>query len=409
VASPPVEDDRDARGGDAMTDGGRGRPRRRWGRRILSALLGIAAVLGIAAGVTSDRFRSFGASTPHAALAAAAKASHFSDGKFWNDEPTGVMKKGPGAWLKGTLFGHEMRSPSCALPMAPDGAARLRVAPASGLRVTWLGHSTSLIEIDGARILTDPVWSERASPSTLVGPKRFHPPPLSLEDLPPLDAVVVSHDHYDHLDMTTMRALAARGAVIHVPLGLGAHLRLWGVPPAQIVEHDWWQAVRLPGGVDVVSTPARHFSGRGLLDRDHTLWTSWSLIGPRHRVFFSGDTGLTAGHARIGDRFGPFDLAMIEIGQYHPSWGDIHLGPMGALQAFARLRAAKLLPIHWATFQLGLHAWSEPAETLTVEAARRGVAVLTPRLGEPIEPTTNPRTGPWWRALPPTASACPPP
>jgi L-ascorbate metabolism protein UlaG (beta-lactamase superfamily) len=385
------------------------RPRRRW-RWILRAslvLLALGLGLVVATWASSDHLRAFGASTSPAELARAAKASRYSGEVFVNEDETQVMKAGPWAWMRGMLFGKEMRSPSCPLPLAPDTAARLRQPPASGLRITWLGHSTALIEIDGARVLTDPVWSERASPSTLAGPKRFHPPPLALDALPPLDAVVVSHDHYDHLDMATARALAARGTAFHVPLGLAAHLRLWGVPAAQIVEHDWWQAAHLPGGVDVVSTPARHFSGRGLRDRDHTLWTSWSLIGPRHRVFFSGDTGATEGHARIADRFGPFDVAMIEIGQYHPSWGDIHLGPLGALDTFARLRARQLLPIHWATFELGLHAWSEPAETLFVEAGKRGVSLLTPRLGEPTEPGPDARGAPWWRALPPIAAACP--
>src|SRR6185369_1960412 len=225
----------------------------------------LVAVVVAATWASSDHFRSFGGAARPEALAAAAKASRYADGKFWNQDPTDVMKSGPWAWIRGTLFGKEMRSPSCPLPLARGGAEALRAPPVSGLRVTWLGHSTSLIELDGARILTDPVWSERASPSTLAGPRHFHPPPLALDALPPLD-----------------------GAVIHVPLGLGAHLGRWGVPAAQIVEHDWWQAARLPGGVEIVSTPARHFSGRGLFDRDHTLWTSWSLIGPRHRVFFSG-------------------------------------------------------------------------------------------------------------------------
>ena len=300
-----------------------------------------------------------------------------------------------------------MRAPTCPLPIAPGAAEKLRAPAPSGLRVTWLGHSTTLIEIDGARVLTDPMWSERASPSSLAGPRRFHPPPLALDALPRLDAVIISHDHYDHLDMATVQALAKRGVVFHVPLGIGAHLRRWGVPPAQFVEHDWWQAAHLPNGVDLVSTPARHFSGRTPFDRDHTLWTSWSIVGPRHRVFFSGDTGMQSRFTDITERFGPFDLALLEIGQYHPSWGDIHLGPMGALDAFALLHARKLLPIHWSTFQLGMHAWSEPAETLTIEAGRRGVAVLTPLLGEPVEPATDVRTTAWWRALPPTVSACP--
>jgi L-ascorbate metabolism protein UlaG (beta-lactamase superfamily) len=304
-----------------------------------------------------------------------------------------------------------MRVPSCALPLAGDGAARLARPPASGLRVTWLGHSTTLIEIDGATILTDPVWSERASPSRWVGPRRYHPPPIALAALPRLDAVVVSHEHYDHLDMATVQALAPTGVTFHVPLGIGGHLAAWGLPAAQIVEHDWWEAGALPGGsgVRVVSTPARHFNGRGVPWRLGALWTSWSIVGPKHRVFFSGDTGLSEALRDVAAREGPFDVALVEIGQYHPAWGTIHLGPAGALEAFARLGAKLMIPIHWSTFVLAYHAWSEPAETLLEEAKKRGAAVATPRLGAPLEIGADgpAPTDAWWRALPPIAAACP--
>jgi L-ascorbate metabolism protein UlaG (beta-lactamase superfamily) len=207
--------------------------------------------------------------------------------------------------------------------------------------------------------------------------------------------------------MATVKALGARGVTFHVGLGVGAHLRSWGLAAAQVVEHDWWSTSPLPGGVTLVSTPARHFSGRRGIGNDGTLWTSWALVGPAHRVYFSGDTGLTSAFASIASRLGPFDVALLEIGQWHPSWGDIHLGPLGALDAFAQLRAQWLLPIHWSTFELGLHAWSEPPETLTLEAARRGVRVLTPRLGESVEPG-NSVTHAWWRDSPPLAATCPP-
>jgi L-ascorbate metabolism protein UlaG (beta-lactamase superfamily) len=300
-----------------------------------------------------------------------------------------------------------MRVPTCPLPVMPDVASRLAVPPESGLRITWLGHSTTLVEIDGAVILTDPVWGERASPSRWVGPRRFHPPPLALADLPHLDAVVISHEHYDHLDMTTVQALAARGAMFHVPLGIGDHLATWGISESQVVEHDWWSSSSISARVRVVSTPARHFNGRGVPGRIGALWTSWSMIGPRHRVFFSGDTGLTASLGQIAAREGPFDVALVEIGQYHPSWGSIHLGPVGALEAGALLGAKTLLPIHWSTFELGYHAWSEPVETFLKEAEKRGAHVFTPRLGEPVEPGRGAPTTAWWRALPPLATHCP--
>lgn len=334
-------------------------------------------------------------------------SARYKDGHFSNVEVRPKRDFPSASILWEFIFSKKMRAPICPLPMARGTDKLLQQPPASGLRITWLGHSTTLIEIDGVRVLTDPIWSEHASPSTLAGPRRFHPPPLAIEALPPLDAVVVSHDHYDHLDMATVKQLAARGVVLHVPLGIGGHLARWGIPAAQIAEHDWWQDATLAHGVRLISTPGRHFSGRGLRDRDLTLWTSWSIVGPQHRVFFSGDTGPTEAYTTIAERFGPFDVSLIEIGQWHESWGDIHLGPLGALEAHARLRAKQLFPIHWSTFVLGLHVWSEPAETLRNEAEKRGVPVLTPRLGEAIEPTTDVRTEAWWRALPPHVASCP--
>lgn len=306
-------------------------------------------------------------------------------------------------WASGT----EMRTPTCPLPIVADALSRLTTLPPTGLRITWLGHSTSLIEIDGATVLTDPQWSERASPSRWIGPRRFHPPPIPMASLPHVDAVVISHEHYDHLDMVTVRALAARGIPFHVALGVGGHLAAWGVPSEQLFEHDWWEPTTLDNGITIMSTPARHFTGRGVPFRVGTLWTSWAISGPKHRVYFSGDTGLTESFREIAKRAGPFDVALLEIGQYHEDWGDIHLGPKGALDAMALLGAKRLFPIHWSTFELAFHAWSEPAETLTQLAKDTNVPLLTPKLGEPIEPTNDPSTDAWWRALPPIASRCP--
>jgi L-ascorbate metabolism protein UlaG (beta-lactamase superfamily) len=382
---------------------------RRLGRFLLYSLIGLVvlAMVGVVlAWLSTGHFVAFGGAPDPARLRA---SPEFVDGRFVNAEPTHLMPARRWFWaLEEQLFGGQMRAPVCPLPVASDTAARLATPATSGLRVTWLGHSTVLVEIDGAVVLTDPIWGERASPSTWVGPKRFHPPPLAIAALPRLDAVVISHEHYDHLDEGTVRALAARGAPFHVPLGIGAHLRAWGVPEAQIVEHDWWQDATLPGGVRVVATPARHFNRR-LPWRTGALWASWSMIGPRHRVFFSGDTGPTETLREIARREGPFDVALVEIGQWNGAWGDIHLGPLGALDALERSGAKLLIPIHWGTFVLAYHPWSEPAETLVTEARKRGATVLTPRPGEPVEPaaTPLPATSAWWRAYPPIATKCP--
>jgi L-ascorbate metabolism protein UlaG (beta-lactamase superfamily) len=344
---------------------------------------------------------SFGASAEGERLSRMQQSPRWRDGVFENslDTPQLTGDATMSGVLWDWLFGKSPQAaPSGSIPLQNSVAQALAQRPQSDLRVTWLGHSTLLIEIDGQRLLTDPVWGERASPSTIAGPKRFHAPPLPLEALPEVDAVLISHDHYDHLDMPTIEHLAARDVVFYAPLGVGAHLELWGVPRARIIEMDWWEEATV-GSLKLVSTPARHFSGRGPFDRNATLWTSWTVLGPRHRVFFSGDTGPTPEFAQIGERFGPFDLTMIEVGAHHPAWGNIHLGPHEAMKAHKALQGRKMLPVHWGTFDLALHAWTEPAEILLTEAPAAGIELITPIPGQPIEPASPPPVTAWWRAV----------
>jgi L-ascorbate metabolism protein UlaG (beta-lactamase superfamily) len=297
------------------------------------------------------------------------------------------------------LCGGVRRVPSGPLPVVDPLDVWTR-PPASGLRATWLGHSTVLIEIDGKRVITDPVWGPRASPSSLAGPKRFQPAPVPLRSMPAVDLVLVSHDHYDHLDYATIRQLAKTDVPFVTSLGVGAHLEAWGVRPERIVELDWWESHTLPGSeLTVTAAPSQHFSGRSLSDGNATLWSSMVLRSRRHAVFFSGDTGLTPEYRTIGERLGPFDLVMIEIGAFHPAWGNIHLGPENALKALALLGGGAFLPVHWGTFNLALHAWDQPAETLFELAPRAGVQLIMPRLGEPTEPASGEYAKPWWRAV----------
>jgi L-ascorbate metabolism protein UlaG (beta-lactamase superfamily) len=301
------------------------------------------------------------------------------------------------------LCGGERRVPLGPLPAMNPIEAWTR-PPAGGLRATWLGHSTVLIEIDGLRVLTDPVWGPRASPSRLAGPKRFQPVPVRLRTLPPLDLVIVSHDHYDHLDYPTIRGLAKRDVPFVTSLGVGAHLEAWGVQPERIVELDWWESYTLPNTeLTVTAAPSQHFSGRGLKDRNATLWSSLVIRSQQHAVFFSGDTGLTAEYQTIRDRLGPFDLVMLEVGAFHPAWGDIHLGPERALEAWALLGGGPFLPVHWGTFSLAMHAWDQPAETLLQLGPKAGAQLVMPRLGEPVEPAHAEDAQPWWRIVDATA------
>jgi L-ascorbate metabolism protein UlaG (beta-lactamase superfamily) len=324
-------------------------------------------------------------------------STQFHGGTFHNLKKVGAGLKGNPLPLLGEyFFGGEERFPRVALPVEDPRPAWLS-APETGLRATWLGHSTVLLEIDGVRVLTDPVFGERASPVSFAGPRRFHRAPVSVAELPEIDAVLISHDHYDHFCAETVSALAKRGVPFVTSLGVGAHLAALGVPASQIVELDWWEshAVR---GLSITAAPAQHFSGRGLL-RNRTLWSSWALRGERHRVFFSGDTGLTEEFANIGARLGPFDLVMLEVGAFHPAWADIHLGPENALAVHRMLGGGLLMPVHWGTFNLALHAWDEPAETLWSLAERTGTRLFTPRLGAVLEPARHERPTAWWRAL----------
>jgi L-ascorbate metabolism protein UlaG (beta-lactamase superfamily) len=301
--------------------------------------------------------------------------------------------------MKEYICGGERRVPGAPIPLS-DPREHWRQFPETGLRTTWLGHSTMLFEIDGARILTDPVWTNRASPVPFAGPKRFHAPPVPLTALPELDAVLISHDHYDHLDRAAVRTLAKRGVRFITSLGVGTHLEAWGIPSERITELDWWDTVTLePSGVVITATPSQHFSGRTLLDRNATAWSSFHLQGHTHSVFHGADTGLTPEYLDIAARFPKFDLVLLEIGAWHPAWGDIHLGPEHALEAHAMLGSGRLHPIHWGTFNLAMHAWDQPIETLTQLAPARGVSLVTPMLGLPIEPLRVDEITPWWRAV----------
>ncbi|MEH3130267.1 MAG: MBL fold metallo-hydrolase [Mycolicibacterium neoaurum] len=330
--------------------------------------------------------------------AAAKRSPNWRDGVFVNREPASevqLSREDQFALVRDLLTGGRQQHPPREIPLvrpAPD------TAPAD-LAATWYGHSSVMIEVDGYRVLADPVWSQRCSPSRVIGPQRLHPVPVDIDELPAIDAVIISHDHYDHLDIDTIMALArTQRAKFYVPLGIGAHLRTWGIPAARIVELDWDQSAQL-GSLTIVCTPARHFSGR-FLTRNVTLWSSWAVIGPRHRVFFGGDTGYTEGFAGIGDAHGPFDLTLMPIGAYHPGWPDIHMNPEEAVRAHRDVSDTGLLvPIHWATFRLAPHPWSEPVERMLTAAAAEGVAVATPRPGEQVSADTarSPENQTWWR------------
>ncbi|MEU1621284.1 MBL fold metallo-hydrolase [Streptomyces sp. NPDC005722] len=329
------------------------------------------------------------------------RSPNFADGVFTN--PVGARTAPSGSMLRfaRTYFrkGERIRrAPAGDIPLHTTTLADLAAPPASGLRLTWMGHSTVLAEIDGRRVLFDPVWGERCSPFSFVGPKRLHEPPVALKELGEADAIVISHDHYDHLDMPTIKALAGSGTRFVVPLGVGAHLERWGVPADRMTELDWHESTQV-AGLTLTATPARHFCGRAIRNTQHTLWASWVVAGPEHRVYHSGDTGYFPGFAEIGQAYGPFDATMVQIGAYSDFWPDIHMTPEEGVRAHQDLRGEVMLPIHWGTFNLAPHPWEEPAEGTVTAALAVGARVAVPRPGEPFEPVAGLPLDPWWRAI----------
>lgn len=346
------------------------------------ALRDVPAALG--AGATGGR------------LARMRRSPRFRDGAFRNPVPAAAVPPGTVPRLLGEMvFERDGRRPPGRIPLVTSPAVE---PSATGLSAVWYGHATTLVEIEGRRVLFDPVWSDRCSPSALIGPRRLHPVPAPLAGLPVVDAIVISHDHYDHLDMATVRALTAlQAAPFLVPLGIGAHLERWGVPRARIVELDWEEETRV-AGLRFVATAARHFSGR-TLTRNRTLWGSWVVAGPNRRVFYAGDSGYFDGYAAIGAAHGPFDLTLMPVGAYSPSWPDVHMTPEEAVNAHVDLGGELFLPVHWATFTLALHPWAEPVDRLWREAKARDVRLAVPRPGDRVDADDAPSPDGWWELL----------
>ncbi len=301
-------------------------------------------------------------------------------GRFENDPPEDQDKH----WVETfrLYMQGQKREPQIKIPVVPLDPKILKNKPSIGLEAIWFGHATVLIEIQGIRIMTDPILSDYASPFS-IGPKRFHPPPIPLKDLDHIDVVVISHDHYDHLDMKTVRHLASKGTHFYVPLGLGSHLKRWHVPIQQIHEMQWWQFADFKG-VKIYCTPARHYSGRKKMDNS-TLWSSWFIKGNKRSVYFSGDTGYASHFREIRKKLGPVNLTLMKIGAYGDTWLDIHMSPESAVKAQLDLEGKFMLPVHWATFNLSYHAWDEPILRTLAEAKNKPFTVITPQVGEIYE------------------------
>ncbi|BCO34563.1 MBL fold metallo-hydrolase [Mycobacterium heckeshornense] len=351
---------------------------------VLRALHGAPAALG---------------ADPSAIRKVAERSPNFRDGAFVNIDPASLFspdREQQQLILREIIGGLAATRPPVPIPLARPGV--IDCGP-DRLAVSWFGHATTLLEVDGYRVLTDPVWSHRCSPSDVIGPERMHPPPIQVDALPAVDAIVISHDHYDHLDIDTVIALAhSQWAPFVVPLGVGAHLRAWGIPDQRVIELDWFERTQV-GELTLICAPARHFSGR-FFSRNNTLWASWVVIGPNRRAYFAGDTGYTKTFAQVGADYGPFDVTLMPVGAYHKAWPDIHMNPEEAVRAHLDVTGSGsglLVPIHWCTFRLAPHPWAEPIERLLAAADAAQVRVAAPRPGERVDAEEPGELFPWWR------------
>lgn len=323
------------------------------------------------------------------------QSKNFRNGKFINQIPTRMDSsvKTSLSILRDFVKPNPNRKPGSPLPMEP-----LHLPEDQDAKVTWFGHSALLLQLDGKTLLVDPMFGRTPSPFPQVGGGRYSGQlPFEIEELPVIDAVILSHDHYDHLDYGSIKSLKDKVRTFFVPLGVGAHLKRWGVAAEKIQEHDWWSEFQYEG-LTLACTPARHFSGRSLTDRDTTLWCSWVIIGGQTRLYFSGDGGYGPHFQEIGRAYGPFDLTFMECGQYDPRWAAIHMMPEETVQAHLDVQGKVLIPIHWAAFTLALHDWTDPVERVLQAAQLNNVTLATPKLGEAVRVhAAEYPVSTWWR------------
>ncbi|MBZ0098061.1 MAG: MBL fold metallo-hydrolase, partial [Taibaiella sp.] len=291
------------------------------------------------------------------------------------------------------------RRPATSFPVLKIDSLDVERKPDSITRLTWFGHSAFLVEISGKKILLDPMFGPVPAPHPMLGGKRFSDGlPIEIEKLPQIDAIIMSHDHYDHLDYGSIMKLMAKTKEFYMPLGVGAHFRRWGVSAEKIHELDWWQEIRLDSLV-FACTPARHFSGRGFGDRAATLWASWVIIAPGAKIYFIGDSGYGPHFRQIGEKYGGFDFAMLECGQYGDKWKAIHMTPEETIQATIDVQAKAAMPIHWAAFTLAFHSWTDPVIRATKKAEEMGVPFYTPQIGQPVVLEEEIPSSRWWEQI----------
>lgn len=367
------------------------------GLLILSIIL-LIVLITIVFVYTSPQF---GGSPTKEQKLAYAQTGHYIDGKFVNQVPSpmDVGIKDIPSLLYQQIKGDPNKQPGIKFDVLKIDSLDIERKPDSIARLTWFGHSAFLLEIADKKILIDPMFGDVPAPHPWLGRSRYsNGLPIEIEKLPQIDAIIMSHDHYDHLDYGSIVRLKEKTKEFYMPLGVGAHFRKWGVPDERIHELDWWDEIELDS-LKFTCTPARHFSGRGFGDRAATLWASWAIESPGEKIYFSGDSGYGPHFKEIGERFGGFDFAMMECGQYNEKWHSIHMMPEETIQAAVDIKSKMTMPIHWAAFTLSLHSWTDPVERALKKAEELNVPFCTPKIGEPVIIGKSYPDGKWWRTL----------
>lgn len=380
---------------------------RKFFRRFLKFLLflfGLLGVLAVGIAIFVHTAPQFGADPEGEHLAEISASPNFKDGIFVNKLPSRVGDDGDMWAVIEDYMNVEHANPTDSIPANFDSfpsqqSTRNALAVDTSAFLTWYGHSTFLLEIEGKNILLDPMFGPYASPVRFFGKRFPYTNKIDLETLPDrIDAVIMSHDHYDHLDYPSILALKDKVEHFYMPLGMSAHFLKWGVSKEKITELDWWESIQVKD-LEFVATPARHFSGRGLTNRFKTLWASWVIRSARYSIYFSGDGGYFDGFKEIGEKYGPFDFCMMECGQYNAQWPDIHMTPEQTVQAHMDLKGKVMMPIHWGAFNLAPHDWREPVRRAQAEAENKGVTMFTPVVGERFQVTDSMQTGSWWKEV----------
>lgn len=353
-------------------------------------------VLVVAAGSTALFMQQavFGSNPTANRLERIKHSKNYRDGSFQNLAPTEVMRPGGSYW---GMISDYINKPADNIPQMPIPSVKTDLKALTGSKPTivWFGHSSYLIKSKETTILVDPVFSGSASPVSFFGKSFPGSDAYRVDDMPAIDLLILSHDHYDHLDYKTITQLIPKVKKFYTALGVGAHLERWGVPADRIVEFDWWEHQQIAPDLDLRAVPARHFSGRSFA-RGKTLWSAFVLNVHGYKLFLGGDSGYGAHFQEIGNTYGPFDLAILECGQYGKDWPNIHMFPEEVATAAQDLRAKTILPVHWAKFSLALHPWNEPIQRLLKKADEQGLDVTTPHIGEPIVLTESYPRAVWW-------------